>query len=137
MVGLLSFFILPSTPSDVRWLTQEEREYVDFDLMNLLNLTHEPSVITKRLVHDRPTTSPIDSFSIREIFNALTSPHVFFVFVCLFMNGVTLYGLALFLPTIVSELGFSATHTQLVSVGPFAAAFVCKLEPSTSYHSIG
>ena len=40
------------------------------------------------------------------------------------MNGTTLLGLALFLPTIVSELGFSPTKTQLVSVGPFATGFV-------------
>lgn len=40
-------------------------------------------------------------------------------------NGVTLFGLALFLPTIVGSLGFSETNTQLVSVGPFACAFVC------------
>lgn len=42
------------------------------------------------------------------------------------MNGTMLYGLALFLPTIVNELGFSATHTQLVSVGPYAAGFACE-----------
>lgn len=35
-----------------------------------------------------------------------------------------LVGLAFFLPTIVNQLGFSPTRTQLVSVGPFAAGFV-------------
>ena len=34
-----------------------------------------------------------------------------------------LYGLALFLPSIVSQLGFSPNKTQLLSVGPFAAGF--------------
>ena len=34
-----------------------------------------------------------------------------------------LYGLALFLPSIVKELGFGANKTQLLSVGPFAAGF--------------
>lgn len=42
------------------------------------------------------------------------------------MYGAWLFGLAYFLPTIVNELGFSKTDTQLVSVGPYAAGFVCK-----------
>ena len=51
------------------------------------------------------------------------------------MNGVTLYGLALFLPSIVNELGFSITHTQLVSVGPFGVAFVCELLRRLWHHT--
>ena len=82
------------------------------------------SVIVKRLVRDRPTTAPVDTFSFRQVFLSLSSPHVILVFITLFMNGTTLLGLALFLPTIVSELGFSPTKTQLVSVGPFATGFV-------------
>ena len=45
------------------------------------------------------------------------------VFVIFFMLGTTLYGLALFLPSIVNQLGFSPTRTQLLGVGPFAASF--------------
>ena len=43
-----------------------------------------------------------------------------------FLVGSMANGLAFFLPTIVSEFGFSATHTQLLSVAPFATGFVCK-----------
>ena len=43
-----------------------------------------------------------------------------------FLVGSMANGLAFFLPTIVSELGFSATHTQLLSVAPFATGFVCE-----------
>ena len=75
-------------------------------------------------MRDRPTTGPIDTFSVKQMLLALSSPHVLLVFVALFMNGTTLFGLALFLPTIVNQLGFSPTHTQLVSVGPFATGFV-------------
>ena len=48
------------------------------------------------------------------------------VFIIFFMDGAMLYGLALFLPSIVSELGFSPNKTQLLSVGPFAAGFFGK-----------
>jgi hypothetical protein len=45
------------------------------------------------------------------------------VFIMFFMAGTMLYGLALFLPSIVSQLGFSPDEAQLLSVGPFAAGF--------------
>ena len=40
-----------------------------------------------------------------------------------FMTGMMGYGLAIFLPSIVNELGFSPNTTQLLSVGPFVAGF--------------
>jgi hypothetical protein len=82
------------------------------------------SIIERRLALDRPTTSPLDAFSFYQVFCALKSPHVIVLMAALFMNGTTLYGLALFLPSIVNQLGYSATRTQLISVGPFALAFV-------------
>ena len=67
---------------------------------------------------------PVDSFNVREIFRSLSSPHVIILFIMFFMSGTVLYGLALFLPSIVNQLGFSPTHSQLLSVGPFAVGFV-------------
>ncbi|OCB91746.1 MFS general substrate transporter [Sanghuangporus baumii] len=116
IVGLISFFITPSTPQDVRWLTQREKE-----------------IVIKRLLRDRPTTSPLDTFSFVQVWRSMSSPHVILNFIALFMNGTTLYGLALFLPSIVNQLGYSQTHTQLISVGPFAAGFAVTL--ITSYLS--
>ena len=49
------------------------------------------------------------------------------VFMMYFMVGTALYGLAFFLPSIVHGLGFSPNKTQLLSVGPFAAAFFGEL----------
>lgn len=78
----------------------------------------------RRLERDRPSVRPIDRFSVKEILLSLTSPHVILLFVVFFFLGTTLYGLALFLPSIVHQLGFSPIKSQLLSVGPFAAAFV-------------
>ncbi|KAL5488440.1 hypothetical protein ACEPAI_6558 [Sanghuangporus weigelae] len=116
IVGLISFFITPSTPQDVRWLTQREKD-----------------IVVKRLCLDRPTTSPLDTFSFVQVWRSMSSPHVILNFIALFLNGTTLYGLALFLPSIVNQLGYSQTHTQLISVGPFAAGFAVTL--ATSYLS--
>jgi len=63
---------------------------------------------------------PSDKFSGREILRSIRSLHVIIISIVSFMNGTCLFGLALFLPSIVSELGFSRSTTQLLSVGPFA-----------------
>jgi hypothetical protein len=47
------------------------------------------------------------------------------VFIIHSMKETTLYGLALFLPSIVNQLGFTATSAQLLSVGPFVTGFFC------------
>lgn len=93
--------------------------------MQPLILAHT-SIITKRLILDRPTTALVDRFSFLEIWRSLSSLHVILNLIPTFMYGTWLFGLAYFLPTIVNELGFSTTHTQLVSVGPYAAGFVCE-----------
>lgn len=77
-----------------------------------------------RLARDRPANNLDGKFSVKDILYSLQSPHVILLLVQLFCTGTMLHGLALFLPSIVNELGYSATHTQLIGVGPFAAGFV-------------
>jgi hypothetical protein len=83
------------------------------------------SIIERRLEQDRPTINPADKFTLQEISRSITSPHLILVFIIHFMKGTTLYGLALFLPSIVNQLGFTATSAQLLSVGPFVTGFFC------------
>lgn len=89
----------------------------------------------RRLEKDRPFVNPLDEFRIKYIFTALKSPHVILMFIVFFMGGTNLFGLALFAPSIINQLGFSPNHTQLLSVGPFGAAFVGKPPSSYNVHS--
>lgn len=84
------------------------------------------SLAKERIISDRPSMLGSEAFSFRQVISSITSPHVIMMFCACFASGTTVYGLALFLPTIVSKLGFSSIHTQLLSVGPFASGFVCK-----------
>ena len=88
-----------------------------------LLLTISLRLIMARLERDRPSIKPSDKFSGREVLRAICSPHVIIVSILFFMVGTTIFGLALFLPSIVSELGFSRNKTQLLSVGPYALGF--------------
>ncbi|CAL1707479.1 unnamed protein product [Somion occarium] len=121
LVGVVAFFLVPSTLQDSKFLTQRQKD-----------------IIMVRLARDRPAVNVVEEFSVKEIMRSLRSPHVILLFIQLFCTGTTLYGLALFLPSIVNQLGFSPTHTQLISVGPFAAGFLvilCSAYLSDRYHS--
>ena len=85
----------------------------------------------RRLERDRPSIRPVDTFSFKEVLRAASSPHVVITSIIVFLTGTLGFALSFFLPSIVNQLGFSATHTQLLSVGPFAAAFVgeCLFKP--------
>ncbi|KAF5332971.1 hypothetical protein D9757_015228 [Collybiopsis confluens] len=85
-------------------------------------------LLARRLARDNPSSSTNqDDFSFKEVIRSLKSPHVLLVFTVLYMVGTVLYGQALFLPSIVNQLGFSPNKTQLLSVGPFAGGFFVTL----------
>ncbi|KAH9474603.1 putative transporter C11D3.18C [Psilocybe cubensis] len=107
LVGVISFYLVPATPKDSRFLSEDQKQ-----------------IITQRLERDRPFVNPLDKFSLSQVLSSLRSPQVIIIFIIYFMGGTNLYGLALFLPSIVNQLGFSPNHTQLLSVGPFAVGFV-------------
>ena len=77
----------------------------------------------RRLERDRPSLSLAVKFSLKEVMRSVGSPHVIMIFIMSFMTGTMGYGLAVFLPSIVGQLGFSPNATQLLSVGPFTAGF--------------
>ncbi|KAG0143246.1 hypothetical protein CROQUDRAFT_66388 [Cronartium quercuum f. sp. fusiforme G11] len=115
--GVLGYFIIPSTPASARFLNSEQKR-----------------IIFRRLAQDQPTTMDNEEvFSWSEVLASFKSLHVQLNFVALFMSGTSLYSLAYFQPTIVNSLGYSTSRTQLMSVPPFASAFVVML--ATAYLS--
>ncbi|KAF8817611.1 MFS general substrate transporter [Phlegmacium glaucopus] len=110
MIGLIGFIVVPSAPRDSKFLTEDQKD-----------------IITRRLERDRPSMKPVHTFSLKEVFRSLTSPHVILLLIMFFLGGTLLYGLAFFLPSIVSQLGFSPNKTQLLTVGPFATGALVTL----------
>ena len=126
LVGITGFFFLPSTIRDSQFLTEHQKESASdsyIDSLHVLTLLFR--LIIRRLEKDRPfISSADDKFSLKEVMRSVGSPHVIMVSIIVFMIGMMSYGLAVFLPTIVSQLGFSPNTTQLLSVGPFVAGFI-------------
>ncbi|KAF9459860.1 major facilitator superfamily domain-containing protein [Collybia nuda] len=123
--GLCTYFLLPRTPAHAHFLNEAEKAYV---------------VAKLRETGATSNDDASDEFSWSEVWQAFTLPQVWMVSVIFFFNGVILYGLAYFTPSIVQSLGYSATRTQLMSVPPFATAFFVNLVAayiSDHYHCRG
>ncbi|KAF9529278.1 major facilitator superfamily domain-containing protein [Crepidotus variabilis] len=107
--GLFSFFFFPRSPAHASFLSEREKEYI-----------HE--VLKK----DGAISSNerADGFSWKEIGRTFTCPHFWFLGVVYFCQGTIVYSLSYFAPSIVNALGYSPVKTQLMTVGPYASAFV-------------
>ena len=118
---------MPSTLRDSQFLTENQKEsasnsYSIASLHVLILLIVR--LIIRRLEKDRPSITSADKFSLKEVRRSVGSPHVIMASIMVFMNGMMTYGLAVFLPSIVNQLGFSPNTTQLLSVGPFTTGFI-------------
>ncbi|KAJ3576981.1 hypothetical protein NP233_g27 [Leucocoprinus birnbaumii] len=109
LFGLVSFLLLPRSPRHAYFLNEQEKDYIVAKLKEDGVEGRDPS---------------IDAFSWREVGKAFMLPQIWFLAVVLFCDGTVLYGLAYFSPSIVQGLGFTASRAQLMTVPPFAAAFV-------------
>jgi MFS family permease len=105
--GLLSFLLLPNSPRTV--LTLAPR--------------HVDRCIT-RLGLDA-NNFETEKVTPKKVASVLRDLHVWLCCAVLFCNGVCLFGLAYFSPSIVQALGYgSTTRTQLMTVPPYACGFV-------------
>ncbi|EEQ90684.1 hypothetical protein RJZ56_005982 [Blastomyces dermatitidis] len=109
LFGILSFFILPNNPSEVSLFNPEEVEHC-----------------TRRLALD--TNLPDnETVTLNRVLSAFKDPHILIMCAILFCSGANLFGLSYFTPSIVQALGYSPTRTQLLTVPPFACAFVATM----------
>ncbi|ETW81161.1 major facilitator superfamily, partial [Heterobasidion irregulare TC 32-1] len=106
--GLISMFFIPATPADMPWLTSDEK-----------------TIYLRELAEDWSGDDETDIFSWSEVWSVFVDgPHILLLCLPMFLNGVMLFGLANFIPTIVNALGFSPTHSQLLAAPPYACSFV-------------
>lgn len=99
LVGLGAFFLMPRSPAACRFLSASDKH-----------------VIEQLLLADGAGETREDKFSWSDVRAAFTSPVVLLTGICFFCSGTTLFGLAVFLPSTVSSLGYSPTRTQLLTV---------------------
>ncbi|KAJ7282872.1 MFS general substrate transporter [Mycena rebaudengoi] len=106
-VGILAFFILVDFPATANFLTLEERAYVVW-----------------RKKYDNSSVGEEEHFEMRHLISALTDWQVW-LHILVYMSIIgPLYGITLFLPTIISTFGHSAAISQLLTVPPYVFAAI-------------
>jgi MFS family permease len=106
LVSFFFFFLLPDFPEDVKWLNEEEREFV-----------------STRLRAEQGHAARDRKITLRDIGNVFKD---YKIIVGGFMYAgliVPAYSFAYFAPGIIRTYGYSPIQTQLHSVPPWAAAF--------------
>ncbi|KAI0550277.1 MFS transporter-like protein [Xylaria curta] len=113
--GALCFFVMPHTPADAKFLNEEERAVA------LLRMKMDSHGATKE--HD-VNHEKFDWHWVRMAFSA---PQLWLSSFAWFFLLIPLYSFSLFLPTIISGLGYEATQAQLFTVPPNLGAVLSVL----------
>ncbi|KAG6861601.1 hypothetical protein C0995_014508 [Termitomyces sp. Mi166 len=143
IASLISAFILPADISSARFLTEEERA---FALKRLLasdvTISTGSSVLQPQSqstsdetgtqdIFDSPTVTnghfakkDVEPLELREVIRGLTDIQTWLTGVAYLGLIVSLYSYSLFLPTIVSGLGYSGGAAQLHTVPPYVPAVI-------------
>ncbi|KAI1847785.1 hypothetical protein JX265_009213 [Neoarthrinium moseri] len=111
LFGILCFFTMPNTPGDSKFLTEEERKR---------------ALARMRLDSHGATDSDDvneEHFDWHWVKMAFKAPQTWFCCFIWFFLLIPLYSYSLFLPTIISGLGYQSTTAQLFTVPPNMAAF--------------
>ncbi|KAI6041325.1 major facilitator superfamily domain-containing protein [Pisolithus marmoratus] len=108
IAGAVSFWIIVDFPDDAKFLTEEER-----------------TAVIRRLQGDDQFSAAGEKLKWKYIKASLTEWKTYVaMFVC---GGITMpmYAFALFLPSIINELGYKATSANLLTVPVYAVACTC------------
>ncbi|KAK4502281.1 hypothetical protein PRZ48_005706 [Zasmidium cellare] len=126
--GIISFFFLPNTPSDAKFLTLDQRD-----------------AAVKRMADDSQSASKDDvdseKFDWHWVKVALLDVNVQILSLIFFLIITPIYSFSLFLPTIIKSLGYSRVVSQLFTVPPnicgfFTVLFACWISDRTKQRGV-
>ncbi|KAJ6477042.1 MFS general substrate transporter [Mycena sanguinolenta] len=107
IVGMIGFLVLVDFPATAKFLTAEQRAFVMF-----------------KKKYDNSSVGEEEHFETRHVVQALTDWQVWLHMLILMAAITNLYGITLFLPTIISAFGHSAAVSQLLTVPPYVVATI-------------
>lgn len=108
-MSIAAYFFIDNYPATAKFLTHKEREYV-----------------LARLKEDSDATRD-EKFTWDGVVQALNDPKIYLFGLCAHTLNLPAYTLALFLPSIINDLGYSSTQAQLLSIPPYAIAFIATM----------
>lgn len=127
-MAVLAYFTLYDFPETATFLTAEERAFVVFRLKYQGQVSQGTG---------QPLVEQVDDFSWKYVKDAFTDWQIY---VALFMYwGIVcpLYGISLFLPTIIRDMGFTASTAQLLTVPIYITAAVLAVAVAWTSDKVG
>lgn len=108
LIGIASYWMVHDFPDTATFLTEPERARVK-----------------KRLMEDNQASAVHEDFNMRYFWASIKDWKTLLYSIIYMGADCPLYAFSLFLPTIIAQLGYTATHANLLTVPPYAvAAFV-------------
>ncbi|KAF2134530.1 pantothenate transporter liz1 [Dothidotthia symphoricarpi CBS 119687] len=107
VMAAVAFFFLPDSPEKARFLTEEEK-----------------AVARARGVQQAGATTRIGGINWKEMLEGLTDPKGLILGLMYFSGNVAFSSLPVFLPTILTEMGFSSVSAQGLTAPPFFLSFL-------------
>ncbi|KAK9764896.1 hypothetical protein K7432_007216 [Basidiobolus ranarum] len=115
LLAFVSYYYLPDFPESASFLNEEERQ-----------------LLMARLKHDAGVASETE-FSWKQFKDAFVDWKIYMHMIVYIAASTPLYSLSLFLPSIVSGMGFTSLTAQLMSAPPYVVA--CILTIIVSFHA--
>ena len=109
VVSCIAYFFVANYPATAKFITEKER-----------------AAIYTRLESNSDATRNED-FTGANVLRAFRDPKVWLYGLGFHTLSLPLYTLSLFLPTIITGLGYTAAQAQLLTVPPYVAAFILTL----------
>ncbi|KAH6887895.1 major facilitator superfamily domain-containing protein [Thelonectria olida] len=116
LVAVLAFFILYDFPETASFLTEEERAFVVFRL--------KYQAQAGKLDSDQVQVAEADEFKWSYVWSAFKDWQIWVNIFVYWGIVCPLYGISLFLPTIIRNLGYSSSKAQLMTVPIYITAAI-------------
>ncbi|KAM3077548.1 hypothetical protein ACMFMG_006885 [Clarireedia jacksonii] len=107
LAGFISFWAVHDFPDQAAFLSEADRIRV-----------------IRRLKADKQASVEHEEFSMRYFWMALKDYKMWLSMIIFMGTDMPLYAFSLFLPTIISQMGYTTTRAQLLSVPPYAVAAI-------------
>ncbi|KAH7156090.1 major facilitator superfamily domain-containing protein [Dactylonectria macrodidyma] len=119
LVAIAAYWFIENYPSTSRFLNKAERQFIQTRLAADCDSTHD------------------EQFSWDAVVQALRDPNCWLYGLGFHTMSLPLYTLSLFLPTIIKNLGYTAAVAQLLTIPPYAVAFITTLSVAVASERVG
>ncbi|KAK4149505.1 major facilitator superfamily domain-containing protein [Chaetomidium leptoderma] len=119
LVAIAAFWFIHNYPETAKFLSEKERSFIQ-----------------QRLASDSDATRD-ERFTWGNVVSALRDPKCWLYGLSFHAMSLPLYTFSLFLPTIIKDLGYKAANAQLLTIPPYAFAFVTTIGVATISERMG